>query len=210
MPGVLAKLIDYFAPLATRHSGFPGGVHLSTPEVNVLGLNAAYLGTPAALHFVEQQGGQPRVVASEFVVAGQDVGGVRVGTFVAASAPPTIQVEQVSRLQLWVWSQVLAEAHDTPEWGGAIARHLARKLEGERDSVLLLAYDGHEPVGALLWRAMAGGGAAHLWGTLDAAADRPLLNAAAELGGGELRVSLPDSCALSMTGEQTVVFTLLP
>lgn len=49
----------------------------------------------------------------------------------------------------------------------------------------------------------------HLWGTLDPAADAPLLNAAADLSGGNVRVSLPDTSPLSVPEAEVLTFTLL-
>lgn len=204
---VLGELFDYFVPLATQSRMLAGAPSLSTPQTNILGLNATYLDSLDQLGAVQSFIGWPRLVASTEIVSGQEVGAVRVGTFAAQDMDGPIVVEQVSRLQLSLWSAVLAEAHGTLEWAGAIAEHLALVLEGDRRYLLLMAYAGSETVGALLHDTKAG--AAHLWGTLDEAVDRPLLNASAQLAGGSVRVSLPDSSPVVLTDESVVVYTLL-
>lgn len=200
---VLPSLLAYFRPLASRVDDDAGQVTLLTPEVNVLALNATYLMGETSAKM------RSRLVASTRAVPGRDVGGLRVGEYVRqvtqAGPESGVVVEQVSRLHVGEWAAVLAQAYDTPDWTSALARHFARKLEGERDSVLLMAYQQGRAVGALLWRA----GAAHLWGTLKETAAAPLLNAASELGGSALWVSLPDSSSLHLPQFQVVQFTLV-
>ncbi|GAA5532150.1 hypothetical protein [Deinococcus aluminii] len=214
LPPALTELIAYFEPLSTVRRDFRGAVTLHTPGVNVLALNATYLPDAdpdrlplvAAWHHAQDM---PALVAASVPLPGEEVGAVRVGTYHPLPDAGRIDVEQVSRLSLPAWAAVLTEAHGTPEWAGPLARHLAARLEGDPAWTLLTAYAGGEAVGALLWRAGAeGGGAAHLWGTLDPAADAPLLNAAFGLGGG-LRASLPDSSPLSVADETGVTFSLL-
>lgn len=210
LPPVLQNLLHYYRPLSTFSHGWPeGGESLLAPGTNLLGANAAYLPEDAgesvlsaAQGWAEQHEVPPLRVRLGSV---GDAGTLRVGMWRATAGPRAIQVEQTSRLHLPRWADVLAEAHGQPEWAVPIARHLAARLEGLPDAVLLLAYAGSEAVGALLWQP----GGAHLWGTLDAAVDAPLLNAAAELSGGELSVSLPDTSPLSVTEEQTVSFSRL-
>ena len=105
-------------------------------------------------------------------------------------------VEQVSRLHMARFAAVLAEAAELPEWAAPLGRGLAAALERLPAATLLLAYAGREEIGALLHLP----GAAHLWATLDPAADAPLLNAALALSGGELWTSLPDSSPLTAAG----------
>ncbi|WP_412028630.1 hypothetical protein [Deinococcus yunweiensis] len=193
LPAPLAGLAAYHAPLSTLQREQGGAVTLLTPGVNVLALNVTYLpmersgvDLDAVRDWHEGQG-VPVLVASTGTVPGaREVRRVRVGTF----APPDhdgsevgVVVEQVSRLHLPAWAQVVAQAHGTPDWAPALAHHLAARLDGDRNAALLLAYCQGEPVGALLWRAVPDGGAAHLWGTLDSRATGPLLGAAAALGG---------------------------
>ncbi|GAA5512547.1 hypothetical protein Dcar01_01261 [Deinococcus carri] len=210
----LTELITYFEPLSTVRRDFRGAVTLYTPGVNVLALNATYLpdADPDRLPLVvawHQAQEMPALVAAIVPLPGAEVGAVRVGTYHPQAEPGLITVEQVSRLSLPAWVAVLTEAHETPEWAGALARHLAARLEGDPAFTLLLAYAGGEAVGALLWRATpGGGGAAHLWGTLDPAADAPLLNAAHALSG-SLGASLPDTSPLSLADEVAVTFHLL-
>lgn len=214
LPPALTELVTYFEPLSTVRRDFRGAVTLHTPGVNVLALNATYLPDAApdrlplvlAWHHAQEM---PALVAGTVPLPRQAVGTLRVGTYHPVLGSGAIVAEQVSRLSLPAWAAVLAEAHGTPEWAAPLARHLAARLEADPAWTLLTAYAGGEAVGALLWRAeAAGGGAAHLWGTLDPVADAPLLNAAHELGG-NLRVSLPDTSPLSVADEVNVFFHLL-
>ncbi|UQN05109.1 hypothetical protein [Deinococcus sp. QL22] len=220
LPPVLAELVAYFEPFCTVRRDFRGAVTLHTPGINVLALNTSYLPEDAgdvlplvrAWHLGQDA---PPLVTSVSAVAGEDVGGLRVGTFAPVPDPGVIVVEQVSRLHLPTWAGVLAESYGAAEWAEALARHFAGPLEGDPTSVLLMAYAGGEAIGSLLWRELNGQGAAHLWGTLDPAADAPLLNAAAQLSGdtgsgGEVRVSLPDTSPLHLPDAKIVAFTLLP
>lgn len=214
LPPVLTELIAYFEPLSTLRRDFRGAVTLYTPGVNVLALNATFvpdadpdrLPLVAAWHHAREM---PALVAATVPLPGEEVGTVRVGSYHPYLDAGVIVAEQVSRLALPAWTAVLAEAHGTPEWAGPLARHLAPRLEGDPGVMLLTAYAGGEQVGALLWRAGAGGrGSAHLWGTLDPAADAPLLNAAHALGDG-LHTSLPGTSPLTVVDEMTVTFRLL-
>ena len=212
VPPELTELLEYFEPFSMLRRDLRGAATLLTPGVNVLALNAAYLpaGGEALLPLLaiwQREHGTPPLIASVTALPGEDVGGVRVGTYLPQSEPGVIVVEQVSRLQVAAWAGVLAEAHGTPEWAGALTSHFGARLEGMKGAALLVAYAGGEAIGALLWRSAGQGGAAHLWGTLDPAADAPLLNMAAELGGGHLRASLPDTSPLTVTDEAVVVFT---
>ncbi|MFB9993504.1 hypothetical protein ACFFLM_16175 [Deinococcus oregonensis] len=214
LPPVLAELVAYFEPFSTVRRDFRGVVTLHTPGINVLALNASYLPEDAgdvlplvrAWHLAQDA---PPLVASTSAVTGEDVGGLRVGTFTPVPDPGVIVVEQVSRLHLTTWAGVLAEAYGAAEWEGALAQHFAKPLEDDPTSVLLMAYAGGEAIGSLLWRDLDVQGAAHLWGTLDPAADAPLLNAAAELSGGHVRASLPDTSPLHLADAKIVGFTLL-
>ncbi|OLV16826.1 hypothetical protein [Deinococcus marmoris] len=206
LPAVLSELIDYFAPLSTFQREEGGAVTLLTPGVNVLGLNATYLPevvpdlrSALAWHEVHEL---PPLLASLSPVAGaQQVSALEVGTFTPVELQESgIVVEQISRLHMQKWADVLTAAYGTPEWATLLAQHLAARLEGQRDYLLLLAYDGAgEVVGALLWHGIKGKGAAHLWGVTDETARLPLLNAAWALAEG-LRVSvLPGDVSLSET-----------
>ncbi|EYB68750.1 hypothetical protein DEIPH_ctg017orf0092 [Deinococcus phoenicis] len=214
LPPALTELVTYFEPLSTVRRDFRGAVTLHTPGVNVLALNATFLPDAdpdrlplvTAWHHAQEM---PGLVAATVPLPGEEVGALRVGTYHPQPEAGVIAVEQVSRLSLPAWAAVLTEAHGTPEWAGPLARHLAARLEGDSAFTLLTAYAGGEAIGALLWRAgAAGGGAAHLWGALDAAADAPLLNAAHALGG-RLCVSLPDTSPLEVMNEAHVRFSLL-
>ncbi|SMB94462.1 hypothetical protein [Deinococcus hopiensis] len=213
LPPVLAELVTYFEPLSTLRRDFRGAVTLHTPGVNVFASNATFvpdadlarLPPAAAWHRAR---GVPALMAAVVPLPGEEVASLRVGTYHPTPEPGVIVVEQVSRLGLPVWATLLTGAHGTPEWAGALSRHLAPRLEGDRHFTLLMAYAGGEPVGALLRRESKGEGAAHLWGTLDPAADAPLLNTAHALGS-TLRVSLPSGSPLQVVDEQTVFFTLL-
>lgn len=214
LPPALAELLAYFEPLSTIRRDFRGTATLHTPGVNVLALNATYVpdldpGRLALVRAWHHAQDMPALIASEGKAGpGEEVAAVRVGTYHPAPDPGVLRVEQVGRLLLPGWAAVLAEAHGTPEWAGPLARYLAARLEGDRDVSLLLAYAGSEEVGALLWRAGEAGGSAHLWGTLDPAADAPLLNAAHALGG-HLSASLPDSSPLEVADEAVVTYRLL-
>lgn len=217
LPAPLAGLAAYHAPLSTLQREQGGAVTLLTPGVNVLALNATFLppdpsevDLEAVRDWHERQG-VPVLVASTGTVPGaREVRRVRVGTF----APPDhdgsevgVVVEQVSRLHLPAWAQVVAQAHGTPEWAPALARHLAARLEGDRDAALLMVYRQGEPVGALLWRAVSDGGAAHLWGTLDDRATAPLMTAAAALGAALLVSDAGRTVALH--GAQDIIYSRL-
>ena len=210
LPPVLQNLLEYYRPLSTFSHGWAGGESLLAPGTNLLGANAAYLPEEAdestlaaARDWAEQHDLPPLRLRPG---SAGDAGTLRVGVWRAAAGPSAIQVEQISRLHLPRWAEVLSEAHGQGEWATPLARHLAARLESLPNTALLLAYAGNEAVGALLWQPCG----AHLWGTLDAAVDAPLLSAAAALSGEELSVSLPDSSPLSVTDEQTVSFGLLP
>jgi hypothetical protein len=216
LPPAAADLVAYHAPLSTVQRAQGGAVTLLTPGVNVLALNATFLPDDASdvnLDMVRgwhEGQGVPVLLASTAAVPGaREVARVRVGTLAGPPGGPdsAVAVEQVSRLQLPGWARVLAQAHGTPEWAQALARQLAPRLEGDRDAALLLAYRDGEAVGSLLWRAAPGGGAAHLWGALEAGAVQPLLRTAAALGG-TLRVSDPGG-AVALAGARDVIYSLL-
>ncbi|WP_034384953.1 hypothetical protein [Deinococcus sp. YIM 77859] len=214
LPPALAQLVTYFEPLSGLRRDFQGAVTLQTPGVNILALNASFVpdADPARLAALLRWHDTqvlPPLLASTVPLPGEAVATLRLGTYHLSAAPRAITVEQVSRLALSTWAAVLTEAYGTPEWAAPLARHLAARLEGDRAYTLLLAYAGGEAVGALLWRADSLGGAAHLWGTLDPAADAPLLNAAFELGG-SLRASLPETSPLTVTEAAEVSFRLAP
>lgn len=214
LPPVLSELVGYFEPLSTVRRDFRGAVTLHTPGVNVLALNATYLpdADPDRLPLVaawHRAQDVPALVAAAGPQLGREVAAVRIGDYQPTPEMGHLVTEQVSRLALPAWAAVLSEAHGTPEWAGPLARHLAGRLEGNPAYTLLSAYAGGEVVGALLWQSAPDGrGAAHLWGTLDPAADAPLLNAAHALGR-SLCASLPDTSPLTVTSAQTVTFQLL-
>ncbi|CAM3559182.1 hypothetical protein [Deinococcus frigens] len=207
LPPVLTELTNYFSPLSTFQREEGGALTLLTPGVNVLGLNATYLPDDvpdlcSALAWHRAQDLPPLLASPSPVPGAREMAALQVGTFTPAEPQDSgAVVEQISRLHLQKWAGVLTAAHGTPEWATSLARHLAARLEGQREYVLLLAYGGAgEAVGALLWRATKSGGAAHLWGVTDSAAQLPLLNAAWALAGG-LRVSaLPGELDLSEVG----------
>lgn len=196
----LADLLEYFAPLATTRRESAGGVvTLLTPGTNVLGLNAAYVPAgapdphPAAPVTLSERwgtGGGDRDVVAALCITTLGVATVDPVKPGPAAPDAGIVVEQVGRLHLPEWCRVLAQAHGTPGWAGALALHFAAVLETRRDYALLLAYRQGEAVGAALWRPTgASGNAAHLWGVRFAGAQAPLLQAAQALGGGPLRYS---------------------
>ena len=193
----MTELTDYFAPLSTLQREEHGAVTLLTPGVNVLGLNATYLPEDvpdlrSALAWHEAQSVPPLLASLKPVLGAHEVAALEVGTLTPTQSLPTdIVVEQISRLHLQKWADVLTAAHGTPEWATPLARHLAARLEGQRAYLPLLAYGGAgEAVGALLWQGVNGRSAAHLWGALSEPAAEVLLATAAALGR-DLRVSLP-------------------
>ncbi|PNY80251.1 hypothetical protein [Deinococcus koreensis] len=218
LPAHLHELVEFHAPLSTLQRGQGGAVTLLTPGVNVLALNATFL--PDDLAGADLDGpdldavrnghegqGLPALMASGRPLAGaREVARLVVGAWAPAAvpAPSDVVVEQVSRLHLGTWAAVLASAHGTPGWAQALARHLAPRLEGDRQSVLLMAYRAGEAVGALLWRR----GAAHLWGAADGHAARPLLDAAFALEG-TLRVSVAGAEPLQLTDPRPVIYSVL-
>ncbi|MCP2013121.1 hypothetical protein L1280_000249 [Deinococcus sp. HSC-46F16] len=213
LPPALADLLAYFGPLASGQEEVAGGVALHTPGTNVLALNAVFL-PDAESHRLcgaaewQKARGRPPLVAVEESTGGEEVASFHVGTYQAGPSASPFTVEQVSRLHLPQWAAVLAEAHGTPDWAGALSRHLAGRLEERRDYALLLAYAGEEAVGALLWQAAGVGGRAHLWGTLDPAVDRALLDGAAALGA-PLFVSLPSGSPAQLADTPEVAFFLM-
>lgn len=213
LPAHLQDLVDFHAPLSTLQRVQGGAVTLLTPGVNVLALNATFLPDDQgevgldAVRDGHRSQGLPVLVACAGPLAGaREVARVMVGRWQPGlgPAPSDVAVEQVSRLQLGAWARVLAGAHGTPEWGDALARHLARRLEGDRQSVLLVAYGAGAAVGALLWR----DNAAHLWGMSHEAATGPLLRAAFDLGG-SLRLSCPAGGPTQPGEARAVVYSLL-
>ncbi len=207
LPPVLTELTDYFAPLSTFQREEGGALTLLTPGVNVLGLNATYLpevvpDLRSALAWHEMQELPPLLASLSFVPGAREIAALDVGTFTPVELEDSsVVVEQISRLHMQKWVEVLTAAHGTPEWATALARHLAARLEGQRDYLPLLAYDSAgAAVGALLWHGVNGGingrGAAHLWGVTDETARLPLLNAAWALAEGLRVSSLPGALAL--------------
>ncbi|MDV6374294.1 hypothetical protein [Deinococcus arenicola] len=215
LPPALTELTDYFAPLSTFQWEEGGALTLLTPGVNVLGLNATYLPDAfpdtvpdlrPALAWHRAHGLPPLLASLSPLPETREVAALEVGRFTPTETQDSgIVVEQISRLHIQKWAEVLTAARGTPEWATPLARHLAAQLETGRDYVLLLAYSGAgQAVGALLWRA----GGAHLWGVIDAAARLPLLNAAWALAD-TLRVStVPGELELSEISR--VIFSLAP
>lgn len=206
LPPVFQTLLDYYRPLSTFSHGWSGGESLLAPGINLLGANAAYLPEDAdeavlalARDWAQEHDLPPLRL---HLGAAGDAGTLRVGTVRASGLVSALHIEQLSRLHLPRWASVLAEAHGQHEWAVPIARHLAARLERWPQATLLMAYAGHEEVGALLWQPSG----AHLWGTLDIAVDAPLLGAAAELSGGDVLVSLPDTSPVSLVDEQQISF----
>ena len=208
----LESLLAYYEPLSTLRRDFRGTATLHTPGSPLLGANASYLLDGASLdvlpllkvwHLAHDA---PPLLASLGEVPGQSPEQtLRVGLCIPVPDPGIIVVEQTSRLHMARFAAVLAEAHGLPEWAAPLGMGLAASLERLPDAALLLAYAGGEAIGALLWQPTG----AHLWGSLDPTADAPLLNAAAELSGGPVRTSLPDSSPLTVQDEVEVCFTLL-
>ena len=211
-PTALESLLAYYEPLSTLRRDFRGAATLHTPGSPVLGANASYLlaGTsPDVLPLLKvwhQAHDAPPLVASLGELPGhRPEQTLRVGEYQPVPESGIVVVEQLSRLHMARFAAVLAEAHGVPEWALPLGKVLAASLERMPAAVLLLAYAGGEELGALLWHQ----GGAHLWGSLDPAADAPLLNAAAELNTGPLWTSLLDSSPLSVNDAAEVCFTLL-
>lgn len=208
----LEFLLAYYEPLSALRRDFRGTATLHTPGSPLLGANASYLLTGASpdvlplLRVWHLAHDSPPLLASLGEVPGQmPEQTLRVGYYSPVPDPGIVVAEQTSRLHMARFVGVLAEAHGLPEWAAPLGTRLAASLERLPDAALLLAYAGGEAVGALLWQAAG----AHLWGSLDPAADAPLLNAAARLSGGPVWTSLPDSSPLSVQNASEVCFTLL-
>lgn len=188
MSDARAELLAYYAGLAELRRELPGATLLHSPGSPVIGANAAYADTEegalrARLWFRAQ--GAPAVLASaQPVPNAEEVLRLRVGTYTAQSTAPACVVEQASRLHLPAFAAVLARAWELPTWGPSLGRSLARALEFRRDFTLLLAYGDDLVGGALLLH-----GAAHLWGVTKPDVLPSLLNAAAQLNGGQVRTS---------------------
>jgi len=211
--GALDSLLSYYEPLSTLRRDFRGTATLHTPGSPVLGANASYLlpgSSPDVLPVLKvwhQAHEAPPLVASLGELPGAPpVLTLRAGVYHPSPEPGVIVVEQLSRLHMARFAAVLAEANEVPEWAAPLGRTLAASLERLPGAVLLLAYAGGEEIGALLWQE----GNAHLWASLDPAADAPMMNAAAELSGGQVWTSLPDDSPLTLPGAAEVCFTLLP
>ncbi|MFC4453178.1 hypothetical protein [Deinococcus sonorensis] len=211
MPDALERLLAYYRPLSTVQREVRGVPTLHTPGSPLLGVNASYLrdGDQALLPLLRAwylgQDAPPLVASLEPLPGLEVVETLRVGRYRPHPQPEVLAVEQVSPLQLARFSTVLAEASGLPEWSGALTRSLQAALPNVPDPLLLMAYAGGEPVGALLLHS----GAAMLWATLHPAADRPLMNRAAELNGGEVWTSLTDHSALELDEVGEVCFTQL-
>ncbi len=216
-PSALESLLAYYEPLSALRRDFRGTATLHTPGSPLLGANASYLlegASPDVLPLLRAwhlAHDSPPLIASLGEMPGHPPEQtLRVGPCVPGPDSGIIVAEQTSRLHMARFAAVLAEAHGLPEWAAPLGTGLATSLERLPDATLLLAYAGDEAIGALLWQPSG----AHLWGSLDPAADAPLLNAAAGLSGGPVWTSLPDSSPLSvqnMTGQDAseVCFTLL-
>ena len=211
-PSALESLLAYYEPLSTLRRDFRGAATLHTPGSPLLGANASYLLTGASLDMLpllrvwHEAHDSPPLLASLGEVPGHPPEQTwRVGPYVAVPDPGIVMVEQTSRLHMARFAAVLAEAHGLPEWAAPLGRGLAASLERMPDAALLLAYAGGETIGGLLWQPAG----AHLWGSLDPAADAPLLNAATGLSGGPVWTSLPDSSPLTVQDAAEVCFTLL-
>ncbi len=214
----LESLLAYYEPLSTLRRDFRGTATLHTPGSPLLGANASYLLGGTSLDVLpllkvwHEAHSAPPVVASLGELPGRAPEQTfRVGLYHPQPEPGIIVVEQTSRLHMARFAGVLAEAFELPEWAAPLGKGLAASLERLPDAVLLLAYAGGEAIGALLWQAGEDGrGATHLWGTLDPAADAPLLNAAAHLlEGAPVWTSLPDDSPLTVSAAAEVCFTLI-
>ena len=208
----LESLLAYYEPLSALRRDFRGAATLHTPGSPLLGANASYLlpgASPDVLPLLKvwhQAHDAPPLVASlEELPGNRPEQTLRVGEYQPVPDPGIVVVEQLSRLHMARFAAVLTEAYSVPEWAAPLGRGLAASLERLPAAVLLLAYAGGEELGALLWQPAG----AHLWGSLDPAADAPLLNAAAALAPGPLWTSLPDTSPLSVNGAAEVCFTLL-
>lgn len=218
----LESLLAYYEPLSTLRRDFRGTATLHTPGSPLLGANASYLLGGASLDVLpllkvwHESHTAPPLVASLGELPGRTPEQTfRVGLYHPQPEPGIIVVEQTSRLHTARFAGVLAEACELPEWAAPLGKGLAASLERLPGAVLLLAYAGGEAIGALLWQPGEAGlgaalGSAHLWGTLDPAADAPLLNAAAHISGGApLWTSLPDDSPLTVSDPAEVCFTLI-
>ncbi|MVN85246.1 hypothetical protein GO986_00480 [Deinococcus sp. HMF7620] len=216
LPPALASLLAFHAPLSTLQREQGGAATLLTPAVNVLALNATYLpedrsgvDLEAVRDWHEGQGQPVLVVGAAPVPNSQPVARLRLGLWHPGDrAGNEVVVEQLSRLHLGTWAGVLAGVYGTPEWGPALGRHLAARLEDERSYLPLLAYRSSVPVGALLWQARPEGGAALLWGAPDDEVGSAMLDSAAGLGD-SVQVALPDHSGLSLGESQELHFSLL-
>ncbi len=218
----LESLLAYYEPLSTLRRDFRGTATLHTPGSPLLGANASYLLGGASLDVLpllkvwHESHTAPPLVASLGELPGRTPEQTfRVGLYHPQPEPGIIVVEQTSRLHMARFAGVLAEACELPEWAAPLGKGLAASLERLPGAVLLLAYAGGEAIGALLWQPGEAGlgaalGSAHLWGTLDPAADAPLLNAAAHISvGAPLWTSLPDDSPLTVSDPAEVCFTLI-
>lgn len=213
----LTSLLAYYEPLSALRRDFRGTATLHTPGSPVLGANASYL-LPGSSRDVlpllkvwHQAHEAPPLIASLGELPGTPpVQTLRVGVYHPSPEPGIVVVEQLSRLHMARFAAVLAEAHGAAEWALPLGRTLAASLERLPGALLLMAYAGGEEIGALLWQEIDGEDAAHLWGSLDPAADTPLMNAAAQLSGGSVWTSLPDDSPLNVVNTAEVCFTLLP
>ncbi|ULH15931.1 hypothetical protein MF271_04685 [Deinococcus sp. KNUC1210] len=208
----LESLVAYYEPLSALTRDLHGSMTLQTRATPLLGANASYLlpgahpdVVPLLRVWHESQGSHPLFASLHPIPGAEHVQTLRVGTYSPVPESGVIVVEQLSRLHMARFAALLSEAHELADWAAPLGKSLASSLERLPSATLLMAYAGSEEIGALLHLP----GAAHLWATLDPAADAPLLNRAAELSGGEVWTSLPDSSPLTVQNGAEVIFSLL-
>lgn len=208
---LLEGYLAYYSQLASEHRELRGATVLHTPGSPLLGANAAYLhagggeeGLARAALWLHARGAAPLFAASS-PLTGQAVERLRLGVYrPGGEAEATSVVEQVSSLHVARLAAVLAAAWQLPDWAQALALSLGRALEGQGGASWLAAYQEGQMVGALLLL----GPAAHLWGVTRGEALGPLLNAAAELAGGEVVTSCPAAQPLALLGTEALHFSL--
>ncbi|AFZ69185.1 hypothetical protein [Deinococcus peraridilitoris] len=208
MSDAAAHLLAYYSPLAGERVELSAASVLYTPRSPLLGANAVYPaagGISEGLAWLRARGAPPLVASSGRIEDAQEILRLRVGRYTRQAAPGTVMVEQVSRLQLVAFAEVLARSWDLPQWASALGRSLAHSLESLRDFTLLMAYDAGQAVGALLVVKRD----AHLWGVTDSRALPALLDAAADLTGGAVNTSCPPEAAVQLDGESSVSYWLL-
>ena len=127
------------------------------------------------------------------------------GHFLGTQHPPEHHVEQVNWLQMDLFSQVLCQAWEVPEWHKQVARHLSLTLQKNPAYTPLLCYQDFQLAGCGLLL----GNQMHLWGALTRGALLDLLNYSLLFSGGKVETSLPAGFEVPLQNVVQLEYSLL-